>query len=161
MACLASAVAACTTPPATPEPTPVSEAEPGTAQYDKDVFETLLGNHELIRREVKQLPNGIEASTESDNAEVAALIQNHVRAMKVRLEKDARIRQWDPIFVAIFDNAGKIRMEIVETPKGVRVQETSDDPWVAKLIQSHAVMVSGFVSRGSEESVLEHQAPAK
>ena len=53
MACLASAVAACTTPPATPEPTPVSEAEPGTAQYDKDVFETLLGNHELIRREVK------------------------------------------------------------------------------------------------------------
>jgi hypothetical protein len=32
---------------------------------------------------------------------------------------------------------------------------------VAKLIQSHAVMVSGFVSRGSEESVLEHQAPAK
>ena len=145
----------------TPAPTPVSEAEPGTAQYDKDVFETLLGNHELIRREVKQLPNGIEATTESDNAEVAALIQNHVRAMKVRLEKDARIRQWDPIFVAIFDNAGKIRMEIVETPQGVRVRETSDDPWVAKLIQSHAVMVSGFVSRGSEESVLEHQPPAK
>ena len=161
LACMASAVAACTTPPAAPEPTPVSEAKPGTAQYDKDVFETLLGNHELIRREVKPLPNGIEATTESDNAEVAALIQNHVRAMKVRLEKDARIRQWDPIFVAIFDNAGKIRMEIVETPKGVRVQETSDDPWVAKLIQSHAVMVSGFVSRGSEESVLEHQPPAK
>lgn len=161
VSCTAFAVAGCGTPHAAPAPTPVSEAEPGTAQYDRDVFETLLGNHELIRREVTPLPNGIEAVTESDNPEVAALIQNHVRAMKVRLQKDARIRQWDPIFVAIFDNAGRIRMEIVETPKGVRVQETSDDPWVAKLIQSHAVMVSGFVSRGSEESVLEHQAPGR
>lgn len=152
---------ACTTPPTATAPTAVSDAEPGTAQYDRDVFETLLGNHELIRREVRQLSNGIEAVTESDNAEVAALIQNHVRAMKVRLQKDARIRQWDPIFVAIFDNAGKIRMEITETSKGVRVQETSDDPWVVKLIQSHAVMVSGFVSRGSEESLLEHPAPSR
>ena len=92
---------------------------------------------------------------------MAALIRNHVHAMKVRLEKDARIRQWDPIFVAIFDNAGRIRMEIVETPKGVRVRETSDDPWVARLIQTHAVMVSGFVARGSEESLLEHKPPAK
>ncbi|MEY4842557.1 MAG: hypothetical protein RJA12_1281, partial [Planctomycetota bacterium] len=47
MVCMASTVAACTTPQAAPEPSPVSEAEPGTAQYDKDVFETLLGNHEL------------------------------------------------------------------------------------------------------------------
>ena len=157
--CAAWVLAACAAPP--PTATPVSEAEPGSAQYDRDVFETLLGNHELIRRDVQRLPDGIEATTESDNPEVAALIRNHVHAMKVRLEKDARIRQWDPIFVAIFDNAGRIRMEIVETPKGVRVRETSDDPWVARLIQTHAVMVSGFVARGSEESLLEHQPPAK
>ena len=42
------ALGSCTTPPAGPA---VSDAEPGTVAYDRDVFQTLLGNHELSRRE--------------------------------------------------------------------------------------------------------------
>ena len=139
----------------------VSEAEPGSIAYDRDVFQTLLGNHELIRREVRELPNGIEAVTESDNPEVAELIQDHVMAMKVRIENDGRLRQWDPIFVAVFDNAAKIRMEYEKTPKGMKVREVSDDAYVARLIQAHARMVSGFAARGTEESKLAHEPPAR
>jgi hypothetical protein len=139
----------------------VSDAEPGSVAYDRDVFQTLLGSHELIRREVKEIPNGIEAVTESDNAEVAELIQDHVAAMKVRIENGYRLRQWDPIFVAIFDHADKIRMEYEKTPKGMKVREVSDDPYVARLIQAHAKMVSGFAARGVEESKLAHEPPAR
>lgn len=152
------ALASCTAPRAG---TSVSDAEPGTIAYDRDVFQTLLGNHELIRREVREIPNGIETDTESDNAEVAALIQDHVAAMKVRIEGGYRLRQWDPMFVAIFDNADKIRMEYEKTAKGMRVREVSDDAYVARLIQAHAKMVSGFVARGSEESKLAHEPPAR
>ncbi|MEY4118505.1 MAG: hypothetical protein RLZZ116_1833 [Planctomycetota bacterium] len=139
----------------------VSDAEPGTVAYDRDVFQTLLGNHELIRREFRDVEGGIESFTESDNAEVAALIQDHVAAMKVRIENGYRIRMWDPMFREIFDNADKIRMTFENTAKGVKVREVSDDPYVARLIQAHAKVVSGFVARGSAESQLAHEPPAR
>lgn len=139
----------------------VSDAQPGSIAYDRDVFQTLLGNHTLIRRQVQEIPTGIETTTESDDPEVAELIQDHVMAMKVRVEHDRRLRQWDPMFVAVFDNAGKIRMEYEKTPKGINVREVSDDAYVAKLIQAHARMVSGFVARGTEESQLSHEPPAR
>jgi len=139
----------------------VSDAEPGTVAYDRDVFQTLLGNHALIRREVREVPNGVETVTESDNAEVAELIQDHVAAMKVRVENGYRLRQWDPMFVAVFDHAEKIRIEFVKTAHGMSVREVSDDPYVARLIQAHARMVSGFAARGIEESKLAHEPPAR
>jgi hypothetical protein len=151
-------LASCAAPPAG---TRVSDAEPGTVAYDRDVFQTLLGNHELIRREFREVDGGIESVTESDNAEVAALIQDHVAAMKVRIENGYRIRMWDPMFREIFNNADKIRMEVSNTPKGVKVREVSDDPYVARLIQAHAKVVSGFVERGGAESQLAHEPPAR
>lgn len=151
-------LASCAAPPAG---TSVSDAEPGTVAYDRDVFQTLLGNHELIRREFREVDGGIESVTESDNAEVAALIQDHVAAMKVRIENGYRIRMWDPMFREIFNNADKIRMEVSNTPKGVKVREVSDDPYVARLIQAHAKVVSGFVERGGAESQLAHEPPAR
>lgn len=151
-------LASCTAPPAG---TRVSDAEPGTVAYDRDVFQTLLGNHELIRREFREVDGGIESVTESDNAEVAALIQDHVAAMKVRIENGYRIRMWDPMFREIFNNADKIRMEVSNTTKGVKVREVSDDPYVARLIQAHAKVVSGFVERGGAESQLAHEPPPR
>jgi hypothetical protein len=155
---LTALLAACTTPPAG---TRVSDAAPGTVAYDRDVFQTLLGNHELIRREFREVDGGIESVTESDDAEVAALIQDHVAAMKVRVEHGRAIRVWDPMFREIFTNADRIRFEYENTPKGVKVRETSDDPYVARLIQAHAKVVSGFVARGGAESQLAHEPPAR
>ena len=151
-------LASCVTPTAGSR---VSDAEPGTVAYDRDVFQTLLGNHELIRRETKEIPSGIETVTESDNAEIAALIQDHVAAMKVRIENGHRLRQWDPMFVAVFDHADRIRMEYEKTAKGMKVREVSDDAYVARLIQAHAKVVSGFVERGGEESRLAHEPPPR
>jgi hypothetical protein len=154
----AALLASCAAPSAG---TRVSDAEPGTVAYDRAVFQTLLRSHELIRREFREVDGGIESVTESDNAEVAALIQDHVAAMKVRIENGYRIRMWDPMFREIFDNADKIRMEVSNTPKGVKVREVSDDPYVARLIQAHAKVVSGFVERGGAESQLAHEPPAR
>ncbi len=144
---------------ATPSASSVSDAAPGSVAYDRDVFQTLLGGHSELRRTVRVLPDGVETITESDDAALAALIRDHVIAMKVRLEHDGRIRQWDPIFRAVFDNASKIRMEYELTAKGVKVREQSDDPRIVRLIQAHATMVSGFVTRGTEESAIAHEVP--
>ena len=49
-------------------------------RIDQDVFHYLLERHELIRREVKNLDNGVETITESDDEAVSSMIQEHVAA---------------------------------------------------------------------------------
>lgn len=126
---------------------------------DHDVFHFLLTNHKKIHRTVKNLPDGVETLTESDDAEVAAGIKAHVKWMQVRVDKVQPIRMRDPLFREIFKHADKISMKRVETPKGVRVTETSKDPYVARLIQAHATAVSGFVKRGFAEAMKNHEVP--
>jgi hypothetical protein len=52
-------------------------------------------------------------------------------------------------------------MEITDTEKGVRVVETSDDPYVASLIHSHADVVSQFIENGHEEVRKNHAVPPR
>lgn len=126
---------------------------------DRDVFHYLLENHQKIRREVTVVENGVKTVTESDDPAVAAKIQEHVFAMKKRVEEKRPIRMWDQLFQAIFRHAGKIEMKVEKTDTGVKVTETSTDPLVAKLIQLHAEVVSGFVKRGFEEAHEDHPVP--
>ena len=79
--------------------------------------------------------------------------------MKARLEKKQPIRQWDPLFAELFKHSGKIKMELTNTAKGVKVVETSDDVYVVKLIQSHAAGVSEFVKEGASIMHKEHPLP--
>jgi hypothetical protein len=137
---------------------PDASAPKGSIAYDRGVFSTLLEKHERITRTFREIDGGIEATTESDDPKVAALIVDHVEAMKARIESGRRIRQWDPIYVAIFDAGNKIKLEIERTGKGVRVRETSSDPEVAELIRRHALVVDAFVANGVEESAKEHPA---
>lgn len=132
---------------------------PGTLAYDKSVFGALLDDHAKIKRTVREIPGGIEATTESDDPAVAARLRDHVGAMKSRIEQGRRLRQWDPIYVAVFDEAEKITLEVEATPRGVRVRETSGDERVAGLIRAHARVVSGFVEHGAEEAGREHPVP--
>jgi hypothetical protein len=97
---------------------------------------------------VTKLANGVQTITESDNAKVTARIVEHTYAMKKRLETNEPIHVCDPIFAALFANASKIQMEIVQTSRGVSVRETSDDADVVKLIQAHADLVTEFVQKG-------------
>ncbi len=127
---------------------------------DHDVFFFLLANGEKITREVKELENGGETLTESDDADVAAKIQEHVAAMYSRVEDVRPIHMRDPLVREIFRHADKIDLKHEKTDKGVRVVETSDDPYVAKLIQEHAKVVSLFVKNGHAEVRKNHAPPA-
>ena len=128
---------------------------------DHEVFQFLLTHHKQITRKVTERPDGVETLTESDHPKVAAKIKEHVEWMKYRIGNTNPIRMRDPLFAELFRNANKIKMEHVDTDKGVRVVETSDDPYVVKLIQSHAKVVSGFVDRGFAEAMKNHAVPGK
>lgn len=118
-----------------------------------DTIHALLADHEAIERRVVDRPDGVETWTESDDPAVAARIREHVRQMKDRLASGQPMRRWDPLFAAIFEHADAISMETEDTPRGVRVVETSDDPEVVALIRQHAHRaVSEFVERGMDRA---------
>jgi hypothetical protein len=97
--------------------------------------------------------------TESDDPEVAAKIREHVAAMYRRIEEDRPIHRRDPLFAEIFDHADAIEMMMEKTDSGLRVVETSCDPYVAKLIKSHAEVVSQFLVNGRMEMRKNHPLP--
>ena len=57
--------------------------------------------------------------------------------------------------------ADRIEMKFEKTDKGMKVVETSDDPYVVKLIQAHAKVVSQFVANGFEEAHRNHAVPSR
>lgn len=128
-------------------------------ERDHNVFHYLLEHHTQVRRTVKRLDDGVETLTESDDPDVAKAIQEHVHAMYRRVDENRPIRRRDPLFNAIFSHASKVKMQVEETEKGVRVVETSDDPFVARLIQAHADVVSAFVKHGHAEAMKNHPVP--
>ncbi len=128
---------------------------------DHKVFHFLLTNHKKITRTVKELPNGVETVTQSDDPAIAAGIKEHVKWMQYRVEEGKPIRMRDPLFAELFRHASKIKMVRVELDKGVRVTETSADAHVASLIKAHARTVSGFVARGFTEAMKNHPVPSK
>jgi hypothetical protein len=133
---------------------------PADVRADQEVFHYLLEHHKEIRRTVKAMPDGVETLTESDNAAVAKKIQEHVAAMHKRVKDGRGLRHWDELFAALFKHHAKIEMKVENTPKGVRVRETSKDRYAVKLIQAPAEVVSLFVKHGHAESRKEHPAPS-
>jgi len=133
----------------------------GNQPQDMKTIHALFDAHKQITRTVKNIENGVETLTESDDPKIRALIVEHSWAMKARLEKKQPIRQWDPLFAELFKHADKIKMEITNTAKGVKITETSADPYVVKLIQSHAAGVSEFVTVGASIMHKEHPLPGE
>jgi hypothetical protein len=121
----------------------------------------LLANGKEIKRTVKETKNGVETVTESDQPAIVEGIQEHVAAMHERVKKGAGIHLRDPLFVELFKHYDKIAMTVEKTQKGVKVTETSDEPYVVKLIQAHARVVTKFIENGHEEARKNHAAPVK
>jgi hypothetical protein len=92
---------------------------------------------------------------------VAIKIQEHVAAMHRRVKNGQGIHLRDPLFAEIFQHYDKVSMKVEKTAKGVKVTETSTDPYVAKLIQAHADVVSKFIETGHEEVRRNHALPVK
>lgn len=128
---------------------------------DRDLFHELLQHRADIRRDVKKTDQGVETLTESDKPEVATAIQKHVASMEKRVKDKQPIHLRDPLFAEIFRHADKIEFVSEKTENGMRVVETSDDPYVVKLIQAHADVVSLFIKNGFDEVRRNHDLPAK
>jgi len=110
---------------------------------------------------VTKLDDGIDTITESDDPAVAQALQMHVESMTARVKEARPIHQRDPLFQELFRHTDKIVMRHEATPKGVRVIETSSDPYVARLIQEHAEVVNGFIANGHAEMMQNHPVPER
>jgi hypothetical protein len=128
---------------------------------DRKWFHFLLDKRAQIRRTITRTEKGVDTLTESDDPDVAAGIQTHVAAMHARVKEGRGIHMRDPLFREVFRHADTIGMVITDTDKGVRVIETSDDPYVASLIQAHADVVSLFIKNGQEEVQKDHTLPPR
>ncbi|MGK2855793.1 MAG: hypothetical protein ACSLFQ_01165 [Thermoanaerobaculia bacterium] len=128
---------------------------------DRDMIHFLIDNRETITRKVTKIDAGVDTLTESSDPEVARQIRGHVASMKSRVAEATPIHQRDPFFVEIFKHADKIEMVIEPTENGVRVRETSKDPYVVKLIQSHAEVIDKFLENGRTEMHADHPLPGK
>lgn len=129
-------------------------------RHDQDIFHELLDRHAAIERRVEKIPGGIRSETRSQDPRVVALLHDHVPSMHERLQENLPLRRWDPLYVELFRRRERIRMRIELLEDGVRVEEVSDDPRTAALIQAHGDAVSAFVARGHEAAARPSPLPA-
>lgn len=143
-----------------PPPGKGMKADPAFVE-DRALFHYLLTHRADIRRTVKNAASGVETVTESDKPEVAARIREHAAAMHKRVKDGKGIHLRDPLFAEIFRHYDKVTMAVEKTEKGVKVTETSDDPYVVKLVQAHAAVVTKFIETGHAEVMRNHPLPEK
>ncbi len=125
----------------------------GGMREDMMTLHALFDGREKIKRTIKDLPKGAETVTESDDNEIASLLQKHVPAMEGRVLSNEPLppMRFHPLFQELIKNADKIDFNYEETEHGVKVVYTSDDPYVVLLIQEHAKLVSRFIKNGMQE----------
>lgn len=86
--------------------------------------------------------------TESDDAQVAQYLKDHVASMGRRLKDGKVFNVASHTLPTIFKNADKIQTEILQTPKGVILTQTSSDPATVAALQAHAGEVSDLAREG-------------
>jgi hypothetical protein len=109
----------------------------------------LFQRHDQVRRTVTALPNGIRATSESNDPQTAALLQKHVADMYQRLERDQPFPYpMSRSVPELFAKSARYRRRLEMLPHGIAVTETSDDPQMVALIHAHAREIDGFVAEG-------------
>ena len=74
---------------------------------------------------------------------------------------DGTYRTSVSVVVVAHNEADRIEARHELTAGGVRVVETSQDPYVAKLLQAHAEVVSAFIANGRSEMMKNHPLPSR
>ena len=109
----------------------------------------LFERHQLIRRHVTELPDGVHDVTTSSDPATAALIQQHVVDMYRRLHENRPFSY--PMSNSVpemFANPGGYQRKLEILPDGVAVTETSSDPRMVAIIRAHARELDRFVKEG-------------
>jgi len=133
----------------------------GAHGADMQVFHALFDHRAEITRQIVLRQDGIETLTESTNPEVTRLLQTHVASMLARVKEGRPIHRRDPLFAELFRYADRIEARHETTARGVHVVETSTDPYVVKLLQAHAEVVSAFIANGRSEMMKNHPLPPR
>lgn len=124
---------------------------PGSATpAERQDLHALLFQHQGLTRTVDLLPNGIRTLTQSDDPQLAEALRRHVADMVRRLDAgdDPGLPIESPTLRSLFPAGARIVTRYEPTASGVAVLQTSDDPAVAKALQTHAAEVSDLVDRG-------------
>ncbi len=129
---------------------------------DMTTLHSMFADREKIVRKVTMLTNGAEAITESDEASIVALIQEHVPAMEDRVHSNEPLppMTFHPIFVELIKHADDYELSYEETDKGMKVTYEADDPFVIMLVQEHAKLVSRFIKNGMQEIHAPYKLPS-
>ena len=121
-----------------------------TTQTEVDDLKTIFKNHKEIKRTVINLDNGIKTETYSDDAEIRDAIVNHVTLMVTRIQenRNPKVMIQSPTLDKLFNNYEKIETSIELTDTGIAVIQTSEDPKVVELLQTHASEINDMVEKG-------------
>ena len=113
-------------------------------------LKTIFQKHGDITRTVMPLANGIRTVTESDAEDVRDAIISHVSMMVTRLQegRNPEVPIQSPTLDKLFDVYDQIETETELTDKGIAVIQTSTNPEVVQLLQTHAAEVSDMSQRG-------------
>ncbi|HLP85074.1 MAG TPA: sulfur transferase domain-containing protein [Phycisphaerales bacterium] len=146
-------LAGCASRPHAPAVSPAA-ADPypnvNSVAVDRDMWQQLIANHHKLRRSVTFTPTGVEATTESDDPAMIALIQQHAHAMHERMKVGAQVRVWDPVFADLFARYQSVSLTITDIPTGVTIVENATDNETTALLWSHAAGVSDFIRFGGK-----------
>ncbi|MFK7818729.1 MAG: DUF3365 domain-containing protein [Planctomycetaceae bacterium] len=125
----------------------------GGFRPDMTTIHAMFAASDKIKRTVKKLSNGAEATTESDDEDIVALIQEHVPAMERRVMNDSPLppMTFHPIFVNLIKHSKDYTLKFEDTEKGTKVVYKAEDPFVVMLVQEHAKLVSRFLKNGMSE----------
>jgi len=123
-----------------------------TTEQEVQDLKTIFISHKGIQRELANLPNGIKSTTEADDPKLKAAIVTHVTMMVSRLQegRNPEVIIQSPTLSALFDVHQEIETKIEMTEKGITVTQTSSNPKVVQLLQTHAAEVSDMSKRGME-----------
>ena len=121
-----------------------------TTETEAAAPRTIFQQHMEIERRVTNLPNGISTFTASQNPAVRAAIVSHVSMMVTRLAegRNPEVIIQSPTLDVLFQVHEEIETEIEVTDTGIDVIQTSSNPEVVNLLQTHAAEVSDMSERG-------------
>ena len=123
-----------------------------TTPLEVSDLKALFQQHKELRRTVEQLPNGIKTVTETDNPGLRAQLVSHVVLMLARVDtqRDPEVIIQSPTLTQIFQYGPAIATVVEMSDEGVVVTQTSADPVVVQLLQTHAAEVSDMSARGMQ-----------
>jgi len=126
----------------------VSASGQGMPSESRQTIHKLFDGHKEITRDVRFNSRGYEATTESDNPEVARAIKRHVSQMADRLKSGLMVRRWDPAFEEYVRHYDDIEHVFKPTRKGMKVIVRGRTDEAVKVAKNHTKVLAGFVAEG-------------